>query len=118
MIGSIDPLGGIRAVANKTNGTATVMYSKAFNVQGGVSMSLLLTVHAAFGTTPTLDVSIEHSADMVTWAAHTPFTQATDDTSQLLTIAAFLPYVRLKVDVDGTSSVFVFECSGNVSADS
>lgn len=117
MIGNIDFFGGLRALANETNGTATDYYSQPFDISGGVSGSVELVVKALFaGTGGTLDVTIEHSNDQVNWTTLATFTQASGATSETETLSGMYRYARAKASFDGTSAVVTFTLKGVIRA--
>jgi len=118
MIGNVDLFGGIRTLASETDGTATTFYSDVFNVGGGVSGDVLLTVYQMFaGTGGTFDVTIEHSHDLTTWATLASFTQATGATSESEALASFSQYIRAKCVLDGTTALVTFKLKGVIRAD-
>ena len=76
------------------------------------AMSMTLDVTAASGTTPTLDVIVEHSHDGTTWATLGSFTQATGVTSETKTFGPCRRFARGKATVGGTTPKFTFTLSG------
>lgn len=75
------------------------------------AMTATLVVSAAAGTTPTLDVIVEHSHDGSTWATLGSMTQATAATSEVKTFGPCRRYIRGKATLGGTSPVFSFSLS-------
>lgn len=76
-----------------------------------------LSVTARSGTTPTLDVKLQTSANGTDWTDLTPaFTQVTGSTTlpftERKTIAGLQEYVRAVWDVGGTSPSFTGSVSG------
>ena len=68
-----------------------------------------LLVSSASGTSPTLDAKITHSADDVTYADLVTFTQATDTTSEIKTVASGTTvnrYLKVEYTVGGTTPSF------------
>lgn len=66
-----------------------------------------LHVFSKSGTSPTLDVKIQHSTDNSTWVDLITFTQATDITSERITVAAGTTvrrYLRAIRTIGGTST--------------
>lgn len=90
------------ALTSTTNGTS--VDNAASSANGGVAH---LHVTAVSGTTPTLDVIIEHSSNNSTWTTLGTFTQVTTTTaSQRLVIAAGTTvnrYLRAKATIAGTN---------------
>ncbi|MFC9088993.1 hypothetical protein [Nocardiopsis dassonvillei] len=73
---------------------------------GGVAS---LHVTAASGTTPTLDVKLQHSVDDAVWVDLASFTQATAATSERITVAGTVErYTRASWTIAGTSPEFTF----------
>lgn len=72
-----------------------------------------LSVTAASGTTPTLDVRLEASADGVTgWRSFATFTRATAATVERITAISPDRYVRVAWTIAGTTPSFTFDASG------
>lgn len=78
----------------------------------GQATSAVLAVHctAASGTTPTLDVSLEESADGSSWSAITgsSITQLTAAGNRLATALVTKNFVRATVTIAGTTPSFTF----------
>jgi hypothetical protein len=72
----------------------------------------LLTVSAASGTTPTLDVLIQTSYDNSTWRSVASFTQATSTTTERLSFSGLDRYVRAKATIGGTTPSFTYSVAG------
>lgn len=73
---------------------------------GGIGV---LHVTAATGTTPTLDVKIQHSVDNSVWVDLITFTQATAATSERLTVAGTVNrHLRAIWTIAGTTPSFTF----------
>lgn len=71
-----------------------------------------LHVTNASGTTPTLDVTIEHSSNGSSWSTVGTFTQMTAAGSQVLTIAGTVNrYTRAKFTIAGTTPSFTCQVS-------
>ena len=85
-------------------GTGTARDNSASTLNGG---GAFLLVTAKTGTSPTLDAKITHSADNVTYTDLVTFTQATDTTSEIKTIAGGTTinrYLKVAYTIGGTSS--------------
>lgn len=78
------------------------------------AMTATLTVSAASGTTPTLDVIVEHSHDGTTWATLGSFTQATAAGAETKTFSPIRRHVRGKATVGGTTPLFSFTLSADL----
>lgn len=71
-----------------------------------------LHVTAVSGTTPTLDVTIEHSSNGSSWSTVGTFTQVTAIGSQVLSIAGTVNrYTRAKFTIAGTTPSFTCQVS-------
>lgn len=81
----------------------------------GQATVAVLSVHctAASGTTPTLDVSLEESADGSSWSAITGsgITQLTAAGNRLATALVTKNFVRTAVTIGGTTPSFTFSAS-------
>ena len=75
---------------------------------------LTLTVTAAAGTGPTMTVTIEHSADGVTWVAHSSFAAATAAGAQRKVFGGLDNFVRATWTVGGTTPSFTFSVAGEL----
>jgi hypothetical protein len=79
------------------------------------AMTMTLAVSAHDGTTPTLDVIVEHSHDGTTWATLGSMTQVTTtDGSETKTFGPCRRYIRGKATLGGTDPVYSFTLSGDV----
>ena len=78
----------------------------------GQATAVVLAVHctAASGTTPTLDVALEESADGASWSAITGsgITQLTAVGNRLATALVSKNYVRVAATIAGTTPSFTF----------
>lgn len=76
----------------------------------------LLTVTAASGTTPTLDLTVETSHDGSTgWAAvGTAYTQATGATTQRKSFSPLDRFIRFVWTIGGTTPSFTFSIAGEL----
>lgn len=93
--------GGITA---NTNGSSVDLTDV---VEAGSSrMRFRLEVLAASGTSPTLDVAIQESADGSTWSNLVSFTQATGATTEEKFAVPTKRYIRATATVGGTSPSF------------
>lgn len=80
---------------------------------GAMTMTLTVSEHA--GTTPTLDVVVEHSHDGSTWATLGSFTQVTTtDGSETKTFGPCRQHIRGKATLGGTNPVYSFTLSGDL----
>ncbi len=77
------------------------------------TLSLSLVVTAASGTSPTLDVTVQTSADGSTWYSAGSFAQLTATGSERKTFALDR-YVRLRWVIGGTTPSFTFSASGEL----
>lgn len=81
----------------------------------GQATDVLLAVHctAASGTTPTLDASLEESADGTSWTAVTgsSITQLTAAGNALAAATITKNFVRVTSTVDGTTPSFTYSAS-------
>lgn len=84
----------------------------------GKIAEILLMVHctAASGTTPTLDVSLEQSADGSSWSAITgsSATQLTAAGNRVIAARATANYVRVVYTIGGTTPSFTFSATALV----
>lgn len=84
----------------------------------GVAADVLLMVHcsAASGTTPTLDVSLEESADNSNWTAITASaaTQLTAAGNRVASARVTKNYVRVAYTIGGTTPSFTFSATAMV----
>ena len=73
-------------------------------------LSAYLHVTAASGTTPTLDVKVQHSADNSTWADLATFTQVTSANGyeRIAATGTVNRYIRAQFTLGGTSPDFTF----------
>lgn len=81
----------------------------------GDTLSLLVDVTVATGTTATLDLSVQWSHDGATWApAETPdsFTQITGTGAKVKTFSVKAPHYRVAWVIGGTTPSFTFSVRG------
>jgi hypothetical protein len=76
------------------------------------TLRLNRVVTAASGTTPSLTVIIEHSADNATWSTHTTFTAATAVNTERKVLSGLDRYVRARWTVSGTTPSFTWGLTG------
>lgn len=96
--------------------TATGSGDAAAGFGGSSKIGAALVVSAASGTTPTLDVVIQHSLDGVNWFNLITFTQATGATSEYKavseaqgsTVTVVGDRLRARYTIGGTSPSFTF----------
>jgi hypothetical protein len=74
--------------------------------------SLFLNVTASSGTTPTLDLKLETSADNSTWYTVGSFAQKTGTANERKSFAGLDRYVRLTWTLGGTTPSFTFAVTG------
>lgn len=102
--------------------TAATANSGALSMEGVEAANILLNVSTATGTSPTLDVTVETSADAslgtgATWYTLTTFTQATGATSQYLNFNRNLGTdVRISWTIGGTTPSMTFSVVMDVTA--
>jgi hypothetical protein len=85
-----------------TTGNGTGVDNTAASTNGGVGH---LHVFSKSGTSPTLDVIIQHSTDNITYADLITFTQATTATSQRSAVTGTINrYTRAKRTIGGSST--------------
>lgn len=108
-VGTGAVLGGVSLhdlTAETATGNDTSHDNSSSTANGGVGH---LHVTAASGTSPTLDVKIQHSSDNSTWVDLITFTQATARTSERKSATGTVNrYVRAEWTVGGTSPSFTF----------
>lgn len=94
-------------------GTRTAAGSEGARVAGSNDTArLTLNVTAASGTSPTLTVTVEHSADGSTWTTLGSFTAATAVGTQRKVFSGLDQYVRGSWTTGGTTPSFTFSVSG------
>lgn len=102
---NLKPVTGGTALPAVARGGGTFTSGPA--AAAGVASEVLLTVHctAISGTTPTLDASLEQSADGSSWSAvaASAITQLTAAGSRTVAAAVTANYVRVTSTVGGTS---------------
>ena len=86
--------------------------SGALDASGIRTVSLLLDVTAASGTTPTLNVSVEESDDGTTWRSVGAFAQKTAVSNERKSFAIAGDYYRVVWTVGGTTPSFTFSVTG------
>jgi hypothetical protein len=82
------------------------------DVGGASCLRLTLDVTARTGTSPTLDVSLQHSDDGTTFRALGSFDQKTAVGAEKKTFGPCARFVRAVFDVGGTSPNFTFTVKG------
>jgi hypothetical protein len=91
-------------VTTVTNATATGATVLDDNVDRFNQAIILLNVTAVTGTSPTMDLIVEHSLDNTTWVTAATFTQATGVTTEIKTIATpFGSRMRLSYTIGGVA---------------
>lgn len=84
----------------------------ALDVEGMTTVALWLEVIAASGTTPTLDVTIEHSRDGIAWSVLGVFPTVTGVADVPQRFPGVRRYVRARWALGGTSPAFTFAVTG------
>lgn len=104
------PVLGDVALPSAARGSGTVTSGPVANA--GMATDVLLMVHctAASGTSPTLDVSLEESADGASWSAvaNSSITQLTTAGNRVAAASVTKNYVRVTSTVGGTTPSFTF----------
>ncbi|MGI5288034.1 hypothetical protein ACQEVF_32480 [Nonomuraea polychroma] len=104
------PVFGDVALASAARGSGAHVSGPVANA--GMAADVLLMVHctAAAGTSPTLDCSLEESADGSTWTAvpNSSATQLTAAGNRVATAAVTKNFVRVTSTVGGTSPSFTY----------
>lgn len=88
------------------NGTALELGDKG-------TMCLTLDSTAVSGTTPSMTVAIETSADGTTWRAVASFTAQTATASERKSFTGLDRFVRAAVTISGTTPSFTFGLTGD-----
>lgn len=105
--GQVAAIDAARTTTGSTD--AATLNNGASTANGG---SAVLSVSAASGTTPTLDVLVEHSADDNTWATLATFSQQTTVNAQYLEFSGTVEqYIRISWTIAGTTPSFTFNVS-------
>jgi hypothetical protein len=111
---------GDAAVVVASAARTTTGNSGALAAEKGLNLALLVEVTASSGTTPTLDFTVEWSADGVNFAvaqAVDSFTQITAATVRAVkSFTVKMPFYRLVWTVGGTTPSFTFQASRYVTA--
>jgi hypothetical protein len=97
----------VPSAARTANGSGS-----ALSMGHSHTLRLTLDVTAASGTSPTLDVAVQHSADGTTWVQHSTFAQATAVSSQRKVVSGLDRYVQCSWTLGGTTPSFTFSVSG------
>lgn len=109
----VRPVLGDTALASAARGSGT--YTAGPIANAGMATVVLLMVHctAASGTSPTLNCSLEESADAATWTAvaNSSTTQLTAAGNAVATAAVTKNFVRVTATVAGTTPSFTFSAS-------
>lgn len=109
----LTPVHGKPVLPSAARGTGTFTSGPAANA--GQATDVLLAVHctAASGTGPTLDASLEESADGAAWTAvpGSSITQLTAAGNRLAAATITKNYVRVTSAVGGTTPSFTYSAS-------
>jgi hypothetical protein len=103
-VGKITLAGAITRTADG-NGTTVEIGDKG-------TLRLLLSVTAADGTSPTLDITLQTSKDGSTWRTLGTFAQATGTTTESKSFSGCDRYVRANADLGGTTPSFTYTIDG------
>lgn len=100
-----------RAIVVRTDKSAVVMTADgtgtAWLCDRYTEASVHVDVSQVTGTTPTLDVTVQTSADNTNWHAHTALTQLTDSTTAAdAQVTNISKYIRLDYNLGGTTPSF------------
>lgn len=104
-----DPVTLVPAAARTAAGNAPGQ-----SVGTATTLRVDLTVTAVSGTTPSLTVTLEHSADGVTWVTHSAFTAITAATTQRKVASGLDRYIRCSWAITGTTPNFTFSVAGEL----
>jgi len=75
---------------------------------------LSLNVTAASGTSPSLTVTVQHSADGATWVNHTSFTAVAGPTTERRVLSGIDRFIRATWTITGTTPSFAFSLTGEL----
>ena len=103
------PTSSLRKVA--TGALTTTANSAKANAGGYGTAKAFLNITAASGTSPTLDIKFQDSADNSTWVdvASGAFSQKTTTGASSLVLSNVGPYLRAVQTVGGTTPSFTFD---------
>lgn len=90
---------------------STVGATTAANEHAAARLTLAVT--ASSGTTPTLDVVVETSADGTTWRSLGAFAQKTGVASERKSFAGCDSFIRYNATVGGTTPSFTYSVIGS-----
>jgi hypothetical protein len=90
----------VRTASGQGEGTSAAAGFREGNV--------LLDITAVSGTTPSLTVTVESSADGTTWYSHTAFTAKTATGRDILKLGNLGSFTRVSYTVSGTTPSFTF----------
>jgi len=85
------------ALGATTNGPAIYVGDKTV-------LDIYLSATAVSGTSPTLDVQLQSSADGSVWINHTAFTQVTAAATELKSLANFGNFIRAVCTIGGSAT--------------
>lgn len=106
---------GRRAVLAPSAARTTSTSGPVLPTQSDDTARLTLNVTASGGTTPTLDVDIETSADGTSWSTVDSFAQATGTGSQRLVVSSLDRFVRANWSIGGGGGqTFTFSVAGEL----
>lgn len=105
--------------ANTDNVTVQAVVTKTASFDGPAievgdrgSACLDLTISAASGTTPTLDVTIQTSKDGTTWRTVAAFAQKTAAGTERKSFPALDRFIRASAVIGGTTPSFTYSVAG------
>lgn len=91
---------------------ADQIFAAVTDCRAFAALRMKLDVTRASGTTPTLDVTLEHSPDGSTWSTLGTFAQKTAVSSEQKVFGPCHRYVRVKHAITGTGPLFRYTVSG------
>ena len=103
-----EPAPGVASAARTTSGNGSSVDSGSAIVVRGLTVA----VTAFSGTSPTLDVRLEHSHDNSSWSTVGSFAQKTGVASETKFFSGLDKFVRIAWTVGGTTPSFTFSVSG------
>ncbi|MFF4547264.1 hypothetical protein ACFY1J_24060 [Streptomyces sp. NPDC001406] len=107
-----DPIGAVGAVQTGVTGAGN---TGSAEVGGRATARLTLNVTAATGTTPSLTVNVQTSADNATWVTVGSFAAKTGVSSEAKAFAGLDRYIRAQWPAPtGTTPSFTFNISGEL----
>jgi len=93
-------------------GGAAPILSPGFDLSAYRHLTTVLVVRDAGGTSPTLDITLEHSMDGENWFTLVTFPQATGPTTHPEVSSDFGRFVRARSQYGGTGPWFTYSLIG------